>query len=239
MGVMTGLGLMLGAYGAIDTYMQGTAMRKDALKGLEEFRAQDLTNAYAALSPSLEAERTALNTFSESQAGLVDVAGGMDASDALAILSTGNEQIQKGRLDQINRMIDKQSQFDILEAQDDVALRNMEEARDMFEIQSLQAQLSAGNQMRSDALMGGAKMMVGAGNAYEDRMAGLGVDKKAYKQELKRRARMAQSGMVVNENGQVGNVNLNLNTESNLNLNKPGINLFNPDGSLRFNLLEG
>ena len=112
----------------------------------------------------------------------------------------------------------------------------MEEARDMFEIQSLQAQLSAGNQMRSDALMGGAKMMIGAGNAYEDRMAGLGVDKKAYKQELKRRARMAQSGMIVND-GQVSDVNLNLNTESNLNLNKPGINLLNPDGSLRFNLL--
>jgi hypothetical protein len=231
MGVMTGLGLMLGAYGAIDTYMQGTAMRKDALKGLEEFRAQDLTNAYASLSPSLEAERTALNTFSESQAGLVDVAGGMDASDALAVLSTGNEQIQKGRLDQINRMIDKKSEFDILEAQDDVALRNMEEARDMFEIQSLQAQLSAGNQMRSDALMGGAKMMVGAGNAYEDRMAGLGVDKKAYKQELKRRLRMAESGMNVN-NGQASDVNLNLNLEN------PGINLLNPDGSLRFNLLS-
>lgn len=257
MAIMTGVGLMLGAYGAVDTYLQGNAMRKDALQGLEEFQAQQLTNAYAGLSPSLEAERTALDTFSESQAGIVDVSQGMDASDAMAMLSMGNEQVQRGRLDQLNQMRKEEANYDILRAQDDVAIRNMEEARDQFELSTLQAQLYAGNQMRSDALMGGAKMMVGAGNAFEDRRAGLGIDPMAYRKEAIQRGegtlgqylmegkprgffkqqkanRAAAQSVSAQSASTIPVPEFNLQPD----VASPGINLLNPDGSLRFNLLE-
>jgi hypothetical protein len=101
--------------------------------------------------------------------------------------------------------------------------------------------------MKYSALEGITKGLMGVGLAKEDRLAGLGIDPVAA-----RKQRIAdgtatyadylnegQFGELFNRKNNSGNNN---NAESsfnldNLNLDKPGINLYNPDGSFRFNLL--
>jgi hypothetical protein len=183
MAIGTTVGLMLGTYGAIDGFIQGNTMRREALKGLEEFEAQELTNAFANVHPSLDAEKTALNTFAESEAGVFDMAQGYNASDAMALVSQGVEANNKARLGTFDAMRKEMASYDVMRAQDEVALRAMQEQREMNEVNSLQAQLFAGSQMRTDALMGAAKMSLGVGLAAEDREAGLGIDPKAARRQ--------------------------------------------------------
>lgn len=183
MAIGTTIGLMLGTYGAIDSFIGGNTMRKQALKGLEEFEAQELTNAYANLHPSLQAEQNALNTISETESGMFDAAQGYNAADALAIISSGSESNNKARMGMYDTMRKEMANYDTLRAGDEVALRSMQEQREMNEVNSLTAQLAAGEQQRMNALMGGAKMFLGVGLAAEDREAGLGIDPKAARRQ--------------------------------------------------------
>lgn len=183
MAIGTTIGLMLGSYGAIDSFIGGNTMRKQALKGLEEFEAQELTNAYANLHPSLQAEQNALNSISEAESGVFDVAQGYNAADALALVSTGLESNNKARMGTFDAMRKEMANYDVMRAQDEVALRSLQEQREMNEVNSLQAQLAAGEQQRMNALMGGAKMFLGVGLSAEDREAGLGIDPKAARRQ--------------------------------------------------------
>lgn len=183
MAIGTTIGLMLGTYGAIDSFIGGNTMRKQALKGLEEFEAQELTNAYANLHPSLQAEQNALNTISETEAGMFDAAQGYNAADALAIISSGTESNNRTRMSMFDTMRKEMANYDTLRAQDEVAIRGLQEQREMNEVNSLTAQLAAGEQQRMNALMGGAKMFLGVGLSAEDREAGLGIDPKAARRQ--------------------------------------------------------
>ena len=176
MAITTTIGLFLGGATALDSFIQGRSMTNEALRGLEEFEAQKLVNNYERLSPSLDAEFTALSGFSEQQAGLVDVAQNLNAADAQALMSTGQEQIGKQRLDMYNQMRKEQRNFDVMEAQEEGVIRTMQEERDRFRLQTLQEQLAAGQEMKYSALEGVTKGLIGVGMAKEDRLAGLGID---------------------------------------------------------------
>lgn len=250
MAITTTIGLFLGGATALDSFVQGRSMTNEALRGLEEFEAQKLVNNYERLSPSLDAEFTALSGFSEQQAGLVDVAQNLNAADAQALMSTGQEQIGKQRLDMYNQMRKEQRNFDVMEAQEEGVIRTMQEERDRFRVQTLQEQLAAGQEMKYSALEGMTKGLIGVGMAKEDRLAGLGIDPIAA-----RKQRIAdgtatyadylnegQFGELFNRtrknnSGNISQSNEYFDVESILNLDKPGINLYNPDGSIRFNLL--
>ena len=163
--ITTTIGLFLGGYSAIDSFVQGNAMSREALIGLEEFEAQQLVNNYEGLSPSLEAELTALRGISE------------QTSDALALMSTGTEQMGKQRNTINDSMRKEQSNFDVMEAQDEGVIRGIQEQRELREVDSLQNQLAAGQEMRYQATTGLAKQFLSVGLAKENRMAGLGNDK--------------------------------------------------------------
>jgi len=175
--ISTTIGLFLGGAAAVDSFVQGNAMSREALIGLEEFEAQQLVNNYEGLSPSLEAELTALRGLSEQTSGFVDVSQGLDASDALALMSTGTEQMGKQRNTINDSMRKEQSNFDVMEAQEEGVIRGMQEQRELREVDSLQNQLAAGQEMRYQATTGLAKQFLSVGLAKENRMAGLGNDK--------------------------------------------------------------
>lgn len=262
MAIGTTIGLMLGTYGAIDSFIGGNTMRKQALKGLEEFEAQELTNAYANLHPSLQAEQNALNTISETESGVFDVAQGYNAADALALVSTGLESNNKARMATFDAMRKEMANYDVMRAQDEVALRSLQEQREMNEVNSLTAQLAAGEQQRMNALMGGAKMFLGVGLSAEDREAGLGIDPKAARLQRIADNRAARGNSTVNHanfndyiregqlQGYMENRRLlkqdraavdeflatqeeNLNNSVNFAQNQIRISAFNPDGSVR------
>jgi len=248
MAITTTIGLFLGGATALDSLVQGRSMTNEALRGLEEFEAQKLVNNYEGLSPSLDAEFTALSGFSEQQAGAVDVAQNLNAADALAIMSTSQEQIGKQRLDMYNQMRKEQRGFDVMTAQEEGVIRTMQEERDRFRVQTLQEQLAAGQEMKYQALEGVTKGLIGVGMAKEDRLAGLGIDPiAARKQRITDGEATYQDylneGMFKdafntfrgrNEGGDSTATNDLFNEDR----FKSGINLYNPDGSFRFPLLS-
>jgi hypothetical protein len=249
MAITTTIGLFLGGATALDSFVQGRSMSNEALRGLEEFEAQKLVNNYEGLTPSLDVERTALDTFNQTEANIYDVAQGQDAAGALAMISQGTEQVNAQRQKTFDQMRKEVAAIDFAAAQDEGVIRNMQEQRDRFTVETLQEQLAAGQEMKYSALEGITKSLIGVGLAKEDRLAGLGIDPVAA-----RKQRIAdgtatyadylnegQFGELFKRDGKNNRGNNN-NAESSfklddLNLDKPGINLYNPDGSFRFNLL--
>src|SRR5210317_336872 len=99
MAFFTTLGLITGAAGAIKGFMGGAQMSSDARKGLENFEYQDLSQgAFDTLKPSLKQEQFGLQQIGQQRSGLVDVAAGLSASDAMAMLRAGEEKIGQKEL---------------------------------------------------------------------------------------------------------------------------------------------
>ena len=189
---LIGLGLMLQTGASIQGLLGGRALAKDALQGLEEFEPQDLINPFETLTPSFQVEQTALDELSEVRAGAFDVASGMDAATATAIASNVVESTteQQGKL--INQMIEKQFEADVLEAQDDARIRDIQEEREAGIIESLQQQLIAGREQQASALEGLIDTTLVTGLAAEKRLAGLGVD--PLQETVKNIAKKRESG---------------------------------------------
>ena len=176
MAITTGIGLLIGAVGAIDGFVQGRSMSNEALRGLEAFERQTLINNYEGLTPSLEAERTALDTFNQSESNVLDVAQGMDFANAQGLVSNASEQTNKQRLAMFDTMRKEVAQIDFAAAADEGKIRGMVENRDQYELESLREQLAAGQQMKYDSISGLAKGFMSVGLAKENRLAGLGQD---------------------------------------------------------------
>jgi len=170
------LGLMAGGASGIESYLTGRSMAQSAMRKLEEFEPQQLVNPFEKLTPSLQLERQQLGEISQSRAGALDVAQGMDAATALGLSSNVIEQTGEQQAKLFGTMAQKKSEFDVMEAQDDARIRQMQERREEAIIASLSDELAAGRQMKSDALMGFAKMSLAGGLAREQRLAGLGYD---------------------------------------------------------------
>jgi len=183
MAITTTIGLFLGGATALDSFVQGRSMSNEALRGLEEFEAQKLVNNYEGLTPSLDVERTALDTFNQTEANIYDVAQGQDAAGALAMISQGTEQVNAQRQKTFDQMRKEVAAIDFAAAQDEGVIRNMQEQRDRFTVETLQEQLAAGQEMKYSALEGITKGLIGVGLAQEDRLAGLGVDKIAARKQ--------------------------------------------------------
>lgn len=201
------LGLIVGAAGAIKGFMGGEQMASDARRGLENFEYQDLSQgAFDTLKPSLKQEQFGLQQIGQQRSGLVDVAAGLSASDAMALLGAGEEQIGQKELNLLNKMIEKESQFDVMRGQDFQRRQQMQEARDMEELQSLQQQLFAGESQQMQAIQGFAGIATAYGTAQQAKTAQEGGDPAAIRQarkDARKKKRDAGKGFL-GENTKVG-----------------------------------
>jgi len=186
MAFFTTLGLITGAAGAIKGFIGGEQMASDARKGLKNFEYQDLSQgAFDTLKPSLEQEQFALQQIGQQRSGLVDVAAGLSASDAMALLGAGEEQIGQKELNLLNKMIEKESQFDVMRGQDFQRRQQMQEARDQQELQTLSQQLMAGESQQAQAIQGLGQIATAYGTAEQAKFAQEGYDPAAMKQARK------------------------------------------------------
>jgi hypothetical protein len=166
MAFFTTLGLITGAAGAIKGFMGGAQMSSDARKGLENFEYQDLSQgAFDTLKPSLKQEQFGLQQIGQQRSGLVDVAAGLSASDAMAMLGAGEEQIGQKELNLLNKMLEKESQFDVMRGQDFQKRMQMQEARDQQELKTLSQQLMAGESQQAQAIQGLGQIATAYGTA--------------------------------------------------------------------------
>ncbi len=172
MAFFTTLGLITGAAGAIKGFIGGEQMASDARKGLQNFEYQDLSQgAFDNLKPSLKQEQFGLQQIGQQRSGLVDVASGLSASDAMALLGAGEEQIGQKELNLLNKMIEKESQFDVMRGQDFQRRMQMQEARDQQELQTLSQQLMAGESQQAQAIQGLGQIATAYGTAEQAKAA--------------------------------------------------------------------
>lgn len=187
MAFFTTLGLITGAAGAIKGFMGGEQMSSDARKGLENFEYQDLSQgAFDTLKPSLEQEQFALQQIGQQRSGLVDVAAGLSASDAMSLLGAGEEQIGQKELNLLNKMIEKESQFDVMRGQDFQRRQQMQEARDQQELQTLSQQLMAGESQQAQAIQGLGQIATAYGTGEQAKMVQKGYDPLAKKKTFRK-----------------------------------------------------
>ena len=200
MAFFTTLGLITGAAGAIKGFMGGEQMSSDARKGLENFEYQDLSQgAFDTLKPSLEQEQFSLQQIGQQRSGLVDVAAGLSASDAMAMLGAGEEQIGQKELNLLNKMLEKESQFDVMRGQDFQRRMQMQEARDQQELQTLSQQLMAGESQQAQAIQGLGQIATAYGTAEQAKVAqkgGVPDAIKAAKKAARKQKRQAGEGFL-------------------------------------------
>lgn len=197
------LGLITGAAGAIKGFIGGEQMASDARKGLKNFEYQDLSQgAFDTLKPSLEQEQFALQQIGQQRSGLVDVAAGLSASDAMAMLGAGEEQIGQKELNLLNKMLEKESQFDVMRGQDFQKRMQMQEARDQQELQTLSQQLMAGESQQAQAIQGLGQIATAYGTAEQAKFAQDGYDPLAKKKARKEKRALGKG--FLGENTKVG-----------------------------------
>jgi hypothetical protein len=170
--MFTTIGLITGAAGAVKGLLGGAQMSSDARKGLENLEFQDLSQgAFDTLKPSLKQEQFGLQQIGQQRSGLVDVAAGLSASDAMSLLGAGEEQIGQKELNLLNKMIEKESQFDVMRGQDFQRRMQMQEARDLEKLQSLRQQLMAGESQQAQAIQGLGQIATAYGTAEQAKAA--------------------------------------------------------------------
>jgi hypothetical protein len=167
MAFLTTLGLIAGGAGAVNNFLTGGKMAREAQQGLQKFKHQELTNLAENLKPSLEAEQQAISQIDKMRGSFTDVAQTMDAASAMAILGSGQEQLAAQEQKVFSSIMDKEFQADVMRVQDEQKQRDMIETRKMEELQSLKAQAQAGKQMQASAITDFASLAVSAGTGQE------------------------------------------------------------------------
>jgi hypothetical protein len=174
MAILSAIGMGVGVVGAGMQFLQGSKLKKEANEGLAKFRHQELTNLAENLKPSLEAERQVQVAASKQRAAVVDVASGMDASQAMAMASAGLGATADLEMKAFSSILDKEYQADQVRVQEEQAMRSMVEKRKMEELSSLKAQKMAGMQMQTSAIKDLGGMALGAGMASDKLAASQG-----------------------------------------------------------------
>jgi hypothetical protein len=174
MAILSAIGMGVGVVGAGMQFLQGSKLKKEANEGLAKFRHQELTNLAENLKPSLEAERQVQVAASKQRAAVVDVASGMDASQAMAMASAGLGATADLEMKAFSSILDKEYQADQVRVQEEQAMRSMVEKRKMEELSSLKAQKMAGMQMQTSAMKDLGGMALGAGMASDKLAASQG-----------------------------------------------------------------
>ena len=167
MALLTAIGMGVGAVGAGVQFFQGSALKRQADRKLSQFQHQELTNLAENLKPSLEAEKQAVAAADKSRAMFADVAGGMDAASAMALLGQGQQQVAGMEQQAFASILEKEYQADVQRVAEEQNIRGMIEKRKMEELQSLKAQKMAGMQMQQSAIKDVASMAVSAGIARD------------------------------------------------------------------------
>ena len=174
MAILSAIGMGVGVVGAGMQFLQGSKLKKEANEGLAKFRHQELTNLAENLKPSLEAERQVQVAASKQRAAVVDVASGMDASQAMAMASAGLGATADLEMKAFSSILDKEYQADQFRVQEEQTMRGMVEKRKMEELSSLKAQKMAGMQMQTSAMKDLGGMALGAGMASDKLAASQG-----------------------------------------------------------------
>ena len=178
MALLTTLGLIGGAAGSVMNYIGGSQASADAKRKLDNMEFQSLgENAAAALSPSLKLEQQALERIQLNKERTADVMmQGGDAASMMAMMTASEEATGKQEQDLYGNMSNQMFEADKIRVQDDQMRRNMQEQRDMSMVQGLQAQLSGGEQMKSDAITNFSKTLIAGGTKMESDKAESGED---------------------------------------------------------------
>ena len=174
MSILTAIGMGVGAVGAGVQFFQGGKLKREANRKLAQFQHQELTNLAENLKPSLEAEKQAVAAADKSRAMFADVAGGMDAASAMALLGQGQQQVAGMEQQAFASVLEKEYQADVQRVAEEQNMRGMIEKRKMEELQSLKAQKMAGMQMQQSAIKDFASMAVSAGTAQDQAIASQG-----------------------------------------------------------------
>ena len=178
MALLTTLGLIGGAAGSVMNFLGGSKAAAEGKRKLDQFQWQDLsTGAADTLKPSLELEQQALDKIQQNKERFADVAqAGGDAGNMLAMLTAGEEQTGQQEQQLYGSMGKQMFEADKVRVQDEQMRRSMQEQRDFNEVQSLQAQVAAGEQMKSDAITNFSKTAMSAGIGQEAANAEAGYD---------------------------------------------------------------
>lgn len=215
---LTTLGLITGGAGAVNNFLMGGKMAREASQGLQRFRHQELTNLAEPLKPSLEAEQLAMSGIAKSRAGFVDVAQGMDAASAMALMSSAEQDLGERSQRVFQSVMDKEYQADVMRVQEEQKMRDMIEARKMEELQSLKAQAQAGKQMQASAITDFASLAVSAGTAQEMAQAEAGQTDPTLTRAAKAAARRGATAQEIKSaygtGGEMGLRQLNRGTEN-------------------------
>ena len=178
MALLTTLGLIGGAAGSVMNFLGGSKAAAEGKRKLDQFQWQDLsTGAADTLKPSLELEQQALDKIQQNKERFADVAqAGGDAGNMLAMLTAGEEQTGQQEQQLYGSMGKQMFEADKVRVQDEQMRRSMQEQRDFNKVQSLQAQVAAGEQMKSDAITNFSKTAMSAGIGQESANAEAGYD---------------------------------------------------------------
>jgi hypothetical protein len=188
---LTTLGMIAGGAGAVNNFITGSKMAREAEHGLAKFRHQELTNLAENLNPSLEAERQMRVAASKQRAAVVDVSQGMDAAQAMSTMAMGLGQTQDMEMKAFSSIMDKEYEADKIRVQEEQNMRNIIEQRNQQELQSLQAQAQAGKQMQASAITDFASLAVSAGIGEELESSEQGDTDPAKRRAAKRDVRKA------------------------------------------------
>lgn len=169
MALLTTMGLIGGAVGSAMNFIGGSQAAAEGRRKLDNFQWQDLsTGAADTLKPSLELEQQALDKIQQNKERFADVAAqGGDAGNMLAMLTAGEEQTGEQEQKLYGNMSKQMFDADKIRVQDEQMRRGMLEERQKNEVASLQAQVAAGEQMKSDAITNFSKTLVSAGTGQE------------------------------------------------------------------------
>jgi hypothetical protein len=178
MALLTTLGMIGGAAGSVMNFIGGSAAAAEGRRKLDQFQWQDLSaSAAETLAPSLKLEEDALLKIQQNKERFADVASqGGDAGSMLAMLTAGEEQTGAQEQQLYGNMQKQEFDADMVRVQDEQQRRGMQEQRDFNEVQSLQAQVAAGEQMKGDAITNFSKTMMVAGIGQEAANAEAGFD---------------------------------------------------------------
>ena len=178
MALLTTLGLIGGAAGSVMNFLGGSKAAAEGKRKLDQFQWQDLsTGAADTLKPSLELEQQALDKIQQNKERFADVAQASgDAGNMLAMLTAGEETTGAQEQTLYGNMGKQMFEADKVRVQDEQMRRSMQEQRDFNKVQSLQAQVAAGEQMKSDAITNFSKTAMSAGIGQEAANAEAGYD---------------------------------------------------------------
>ena len=160
-----GMSVVGGAYNMI----QGAKQRRDARKALENYERQELKNVAENLQVSTlgaDRQREEQARLAATQIDALQGAGTRGIIGGLGRVEAGNQNVN---MDIAANLDEQQRAIDVMKAEDDARIRNMQESREIGDINALSSQFNSGNEAMQ---MGFGQVIGGAGaiaNKYENR----------------------------------------------------------------------